>query len=298
MLYPLIFKPIVKKMIWGSESWIVSCRPQEMSVIDNGSCVGETFESYILRDKAAVLGSSFADCARFPLLIKIIRADDALSVQVHPDDAYAAQFGGEFDSGKNEMWYVLTPPHDGNLIIGLKPGTTREAMEKALKNETAENCLNRLPVKSGDMINIPAGLVHALTPGAVIAEVQQNSDITYRLYDYGRVGPDGKPRPLHISDALNVINFEGGDYPVSRSAVVSNYFNVTKHELTHTVHEKSDPSAFHILTCVEGNMTISAAAETVALSIGDTAFIPAALGGYTMTPLDDFAIFTKTLALM
>jgi len=291
MLYPLLLTQITKKMIWGREDWITTCRPQEMSIIKNGKFKGESLESYISKDKTAVLGEKFADCVRFPLLIKIIHADDTLSVQVHPDDDYAIKTGGE--SGKNEMWQILKPPHDGNLIIGLKPGTTKESFAQAIKkgNDEIENFLNRLQVKTGDMVNIPAGLVHALTPGAVILEAQQNSDITYRLYDYGRVGVDGKPRELHTADALNVINFET-EGTVTQS-VNTEFFKVSGHVVNARKEEKSNPFGFHILVCTEGLLNIVCGDESLELSEGNCVFIPAGLGAYEINPVNGHGVYTK-----
>jgi mannose-6-phosphate isomerase len=311
--YPIIFTPIYKEMIWGGkrlaemfgrklpsnkvgESWDISCRPNEMGVIANGPFAGETFENYINKNKREVLGSRLENCQRFPLLVKIIDANDALSIQVHPNDAQARQKAAA-DTGKSEMWYVLHPPHDGNLIIGLKPGVTREKLTEAYENGTVENCLNLLPVKTGDIINIPAGLVHALTPGIIVAEVQQNSDITYRLYDYNRLGLDGKPRPLHVQDALNVSDFEE---KIPKKAVTgltikkgeneltylicNPYFAVIKYSVSLPLAEKSNPAAFSIFTCVEGAAVIKTEETKVEIVKGSSVFIPAAMGAYTIVP--------------
>jgi len=288
-------------MIWGSESWDISCRPQEMGIIANGPYTGQTFEDYIGLDREKILGTRLKDVARFPLLVKIIDARDALSIQVHPCDAYAQQ-SGSADSGKSEMWYILQPPTDGHLIIGLKPGITREGLEAAYKNETVEDCLNRLPVKSGDMINIPAGLVHAITPGVVLAEVQQNSDITYRLYDYNRQGPDGKARPLHVEQALDVADFEG-KIPktiVAGNQIKSPHFTVTKYELDKPMEETTDAEAFCIFTCVKGVAKFQSGKSGKSgesgevLNAGDSVFLPAAMGRFVLSPCGGSAILLKS----
>ena len=313
--YPLLFTPIYKEMLWGGnrlgtkynrrlpydktgESWDVSCRPNEMGVIENGSAAGLTFEEYITRDRVGVMGTRLASQRRFPLLVKLIDANDTLSVQVHPDDAQA---GPGTDTGKNEMWYVLTPPTDGDLVIGLKPGVTPETLARAYEDGSVEDCLNRLPVKAGDIVNIPAGLIHALTSGVMVAEVQQNSDITYRLYDYNRLGLDGRPRQLHVSDALAVTDFDGripkatvpglciknGENNLVYS-IANPHFAVIKYELTQMQEETSDPAAFCIYTCVEGEAVIavdeSRGQEPVKLSVGRSVFIPAGMGQYTLGP--------------
>ena len=315
-LYPVVFTPIYKEMIWGGarlaglfnrslpggkigESWDISCRPGEMGVVANGAYAGETFEAYIAKDRAGVLGTRLANLERFPLLVKIIDANDALSIQVHPDDALA-KAAGSADSGKSEMWYVLNPPDDGRLIIGLKPGVTQQKLAEAYENGTVEDCLNYMTVKTGDMINIPAGLVHAPTPGIVVAEVQQNSDITYRLYDYNRMGLDGKPRDLHVKEALAVSDFDeripkqavtGLPVQVGKNTltyVICNpNFSIIKYELTALLTEVSNPAAFSIFTCVEGGAVIKTDTAAIEIPKGGSVFIPAGMGAYTIAPVND-----------
>jgi len=263
MLYPLLFSSIHKKMIWGSESWDVSCRQDEMSVIENGELAGLPFGEAIAKDPAAFLGTR-VKADKFPLLVKIIDTNDDLSVQVHPNDTYAAENG--LESGKSEMWYVMEAPKGGSLIIGLAEGTTPSQLR-----DDPMSCLQRIPIKKGDIINIPAGLVHAITKGVKVAEVQQNSDITFRLYDYNRLGLDGKPRELHIEQGLECVDFEATqDRPLP--------FTVLRQEINGTVTEAGDPETFVILTCVEGSCTVNG----VPLSEGRSAFIPAALDSYTI----------------
>jgi mannose-6-phosphate isomerase len=282
-LYPVLFEPIHKKMIWGGESWDVSCRPDEMSVIENGPYAGTFFDDYLNTDRKKTMGTRLAPLTRFPLLVKIITANDALSVQVHPCDDYAGQKGGG-DSGKNEMWYIIKPPTDGKLIIGLRGGVTFPLLMESIRSGNAADCLHYLSVKAGDMVNIPAGLVHALTRGAVVAEVQQNSDITYRLYDYGRIGPDGEPRPLHIEDALAVADFEGRIPKEIVQSIRCAHFAVNKLVLDNTLEASSDTEAFTILVCVEGAVTISCKGGETVIEANRSAFIPAGLGGYAVRP--------------
>jgi len=280
------------------ESWDISCRPQEMGIIENGPLAGTTFDAYINMDKQKVLGTRLQNCDRFPLLVKIIDANDVLSIQVHPCDAYAAQKGGA-DCGKNEMWYVLAPPRDGYLLIGLRPDITREKLQKAFENGTVENCMARLPVKVGDIIDIPAGLVHALTPGVMVAEVQQNSDITYRLFDFNRLDAHGNMRPLHTDDAFAVADF---DNKLAKTVVTGQsikkgeneliyainnpYFAIIKYVLDSPLTEESDPGAFSVYTCVEGHAAITAGEFEVQVAAGRSVFIPAGLGQYSVSPFE------------
>ncbi|MCL2528139.1 MAG: class I mannose-6-phosphate isomerase [Defluviitaleaceae bacterium] len=326
--YPLVFSPIYKEMLWGGsrlntlynrllpsnktgESWDISCRPGEMGIIENGPAAGMAFDEYIAQDRAGILGTRLAKEERFPLLVKIIDANDVLSVQVHPDDKYVTKKGESpgalwhpADTGKAEMWYILTPPTSGNLIIGLKPGITPGILRQAYENGTVEDCLNPLPVKAGDIVNIPPGLIHALTPGVMVAEVQQNSDITYRLYDYNRLGLDGKPRQLHVDDAIAVADFEGKlskttvqglsikkDGCTMVYTIVNPHFAAIKYELESKHEETSDPGAFCIYTCVEGEAAVvpsgtlqSGCVDGVNLVAGRSVFIPAGLGGYALWP--------------
>ncbi|MCL2378646.1 MAG: class I mannose-6-phosphate isomerase [Defluviitaleaceae bacterium] len=333
--YPLLLTPIYKEMIWGGnrlntmynrnspyektgESWDISCRLNEMGIIENGPAAGLTLADYIAKDRAGALGTRLANQDRFPLLVKLIDANDNLSVQVHPSDDFAkSAAAGQWqaaDTGKTEMWYILTPPDDGNLIIGLNPGITHNALRAALENGTVESCLHRLPVAAGDIVNIPAGLIHALTPGVMVAEVQQNSDITYRLYDYNRTGPDGKPRALHIEESLTVADFENkipkttipglaikkGDSTVTY-AIANQYFAVIKYELEGSLAETSNPAAFSIFTCVEGEAEITAPAPaapsgviSVHLPKGRSVFIPAGLGNYTIRPICERTTLLKS----
>ena len=275
MLYPILFIPIIKKMVWGSESWDISCRfnDNEMGVVENGFLAGTPFNELIAKNPEAFLGSRAYNIYKkrgFPLLIKIIDANDDLSVQVHPDDAYAAARG--LESGKSEMWYVMKAPEGGSLIAG----TTDDATpEKLRANPMA--CLKKLPVKQGDIIDIPAGLVHAITKGIMVAEVQQNSDITFRLYDYNRLGLDGSPRELHIDDGIAVTNFEL-KWQSGQSSVKNDHFTVLKYEVKGELKEKSDPEAFAVFTCVEGSCTIN----DVEVICGRSVFVPAALGQYAI----------------
>ncbi len=302
MLYPVLCVPVYKEMVWGGsrmksvygrsipsdktgESWDIVCRTVDntFSVIENGADAGKTLAEWFAADRAGTLGTRNAEKSVFPLLIKIIDAQDDLSVQVHPDDDYARAFG---ELGKNEMWYILEPPESGSLIIGLKEGVTREELRRACETGTGvEQCLNRLPVKRGDMVNLPAGMVHALTRGAMIAEIQQSSDVTFRLYDYGRLGLDGKPRPLHIEHSINTADFDNAlpKEVVKGNSVINEYYSVTKLEIDGTIREATDRGTFTLLTCVGGDCAVKTADGGTEIPLSRTAFIPAGLGEYALT---------------
>jgi len=314
-LYPILFEPIYKEMIWGGkklsdrygrvlpsdhtgESWDITYRENEMGRAANGEYAGRLFSEITGGDaesRARLLGRWF-ERADFPLLVKIIDANSDLSIQVHPNDGQARAISNK-PGGKREMWYVLDAPEAGSLIAGLKEGVTEEAFAAAARandGQAVEMMLNLLPVKRGDVIYIPAGLVHAITKGVMVAEIQQNADITYRIYDYGRIGLDGKPRRLDTGQALKAINFCA---PAAKTAIpgigvrgtpftyyiANRNFCAIEYKLDEAEYrEGSDPDKFFIFTCVEGGCFIKAGDATVPLSESYSVFIPAALGEYVI----------------
>ena len=310
-MQPIICKPIYKDLIWGGtrmaekygrvlpgesigESWDVSCRDLEMSVVDNGAWAGQTLGVLIEADRAGMLGANLAHTKNFPLLVKIIDAKDNLSVQVHPGDTYAREVEN-LPYGKTEMWYILDAPKGAELIIGLRDGITREDFGKAVADGAVEECLGRLPIAAGDVIFIAAGLVHAITAGVMLAEIQQNSDTTYRMYDYNRLGFDGKPRDLHIDKSMDVTDFAGvlrkeavPGITVGRDAYDLTYYIACPYFAAQTLalRGKADfvvnPARFEMLTCTEGETVITAEGGVLRLAAGQTVFLPAALGAYTL----------------
>jgi mannose-6-phosphate isomerase len=231
---------------------------------------------------------------KFPLLVKLLDARQDLSVQVHPDDDYAlAHENGEL--GKTEMWYVLHAEPGARLILGLQPGTTRVAFREALEAGTLEDVLRYVPVGAGQAVPVPAGTVHALLSGIVVTEIQQNSDTTYRVYDWGRVGADGNPRPLHIEKALDVIAF-GEEQPgaavrlplsdaagVMRSELVrSRYFVVEEVSLAPgAAHRGScDGSTLEIWGCMAGEVAVEWQGQPIVLPAIRYVLLPAALGPF------------------
>ena len=206
-VYPLKLKPAVKEIIWGgdklktaygkeapfdklAESWELTVRPDGMNVIENGEYAGMTLGEYIEKAGNSVIAAGY-DADRFPLLIKFIDARDRLSIQVHPSDDYA--LANENEYGKTEVWYIVEADEGAELVFGLSRDYTKEAFDKAVAENTVETLLNRVKVHAGEVYFIPSGLVHAIGAGILICEIQQNSNVTYRVYDYGRLGKDVPP---------------------------------------------------------------------------------------------------------
>jgi mannose-6-phosphate isomerase len=224
MLYPLIFEPRFKERIWGGrelerlfrkklpagkpigESWEISDRPGDESIIANGTLAGKTLRWLMENHAAEILGDAQATPeGRFPLLCKILDAREKLSLQVHPPASKAKELNGE---PKTEMWFIADAAPGASLYVGLKRGVTRAEFEKKIADGTVADCFHRIPVKAGDTMFLPSGRVHAIGDGLVIFEIQQNSDTTYRVFDWNRVGLDGKPRELHVAQSLASIDFD------------------------------------------------------------------------------------------
>jgi mannose-6-phosphate isomerase len=219
-IYPLTFDPIFKDYPWGgrnlgeklgrhipdgivAESWEIAGHPNGSSTVNQGPLAGLTLPQVQEKLGLDLVGGNNEGAlaqGKFPLLIKLLDANRWLSVQVHPNDDYAQKHEGDF--GKTEMWVVLSAEPNAEIIYGFKAGVTRESFARAIAEERTSDLLHRLPVKAGDVVFVPAGSIHALGPGVIVAEIQQNSDTTYRIYDWGR------PRPLHIQQSLDVLNFD------------------------------------------------------------------------------------------
>ena len=313
-IYPLTFEPVFRDYIWGgrnletklgrtlppgivAESWEISGHPSSPTQVDNGPLAGRTLPELLELSGVDLVGNrsqAMLDRGKFPLLIKLLDANKPLSVQVHPNDAYAnAHENGEL--GKTEMWYILYAKPDAHLIYGLKAGVTPNSFRQALEAGQLESCLHQLPVKAGDTIFIPSGSVHAIMGGILLAEIQQNSDTTYRVYDWNRLGADGKPRPLHIDKALDVINFDQVEPgPVSPQLLeVSNglrrdlittcpYFNVERvsSEPGTAFSGKCDGSTFEIWAVLSGQGRVAWSGAPVELQAVRFALLPAALGEF------------------
>jgi mannose-6-phosphate isomerase len=223
VFYPLTFQPIFKERVWGGrnlerlyqkrlpprmpvgESWEISDRPEGVSTISNGPWTGHDLRWLMERHRSGMLGQSWQGGHRFPLLVKILDAEHKLSLQVHPPEAVAPKLGGE---PKTELWYVAHATSKAELYVGLRRGVTRAEFERRIQDGTVADCFHHVPVKSGDVMFLPSGRVHALGAGNVIFEIQQNSDTTYRVFDWNRVGLDNRPRALHIEQSLACIDFQ------------------------------------------------------------------------------------------
>ncbi|MGL4990075.1 MAG: type I phosphomannose isomerase catalytic subunit [Sarcina sp.] len=310
-MYPIKFENLYYEKIWGGrdfasfrsnlpegnigETWDVACHENGMSVAANGQFKGMKFDEIIQKYGKEILGEKIGN--EFPLLVKLINSSENLSVQVHPGDEYARRVENSY--GKTEAWYVIDAKEGAQLIVGTK-NCDKETFAKAIENGETEGFLNRIDVKKGDCFLINSGLVHAICDGVIIAEIQQNSDITYRIYDYGR------PREIHVEKSLDVINFEleaeniGSkklqEFDGYQKAILcsNEYFTIEKYIVASEVTEQSNRDKFFIFTCVDGNgIIITDEKETLEINKGDSILIPATLGSYTlkgeMTLLKSFA---------
>jgi mannose-6-phosphate isomerase len=305
-LYPLLLKPALHTKVWGgrklaevmhkdlptAEPYGESWEMHDTAVIANGPLANMTMADALAQYGADLIGPGGKAEDGLPLLAKILDAADWLSVQVHPNDDQARQLEGQ-PRGKTEAWYVLSAEPNAKLVIGVHPGTSRAEIAHAIRGNTLEKMLVYADVQQGDVLFIPAGTIHALGPGLLIYEIQQSSDTTYRLYDWGRMGLDGKPRDLHIDKSLAVSNTDklpeirrvqpNGQQTVS--VVSSPFFTTLLHNISaeRPFTHSGEPRRFHILTCTEGNLTVEAGGQQIALGMGQTAFIPYAVGGFTLS---------------
>ena len=308
-MYPIKLKPAFKDYLWGgtrlrddfgkdcdfekiAESWELSCHKDGLSVIAEGELAGMSLEEYIEKNGNAVLGSNCDKFDNFPILIKLIDAKDKLSVQVHPNNDYALRVEGEY--GKTEMWYIVDCDEGATLLYGFKNEITKEEFRQRIENNTLLEVTNAVPVKKGDVFFIEAGTLHAIGKGILIAEIQQNSNTTYRIYDYGRVGADGKPRQLHIDKAVEVTKLAPATPYLVSEPVKKNgwsekllssceYFTVHALDIKEKAElEATNKSFVHILV-VEGDCVLSgeSIADIKAVK-GDSVFIPAGFGSFTL----------------
>ncbi len=268
-----------------AESWELSCHKDGQSVIANGEFAGVTLTEYIEKCGKAVLGKNCERFEYFPILIKLIDAKDNLSVQVHPDNDYAMRVEGEY--GKTEMWYIVDCEEGAELLYGFKKEISREEFADRIANNTLLEVTNNVPVHKGDVFFIDAGTLHAIGKGILIAEIQQNSNTTYRIYDYGRVGADGKPRELHVEKACEVTQLTPPVRPTkpmgekiqkdgysSTLLATSEYFNVNKLEIAEKAEIEVTDDSFVSLLCLDGSFTVN----DITLNKGESCFIPAGYG--------------------
>jgi mannose-6-phosphate isomerase len=303
-LYPLTFAPRFKDRVWGGrrlaelygkplpagtpigESWEICDRPGDASVIANGPLAGRDLRWLMEHHQAELLGPAPAQQGAFPLLIKILDARDKLSLQVHPPSAKAAALKGE---PKTEMWYIADADPGALLYVGLRKGVTRADFERALAAGTVESCFHQIPVKAGDTMFLPSGRVHAIGAGLVIFEIQQNSDTTYRVYDWNRAGLDDRPRALHIRESLESIDFadfEPALAPDQWSAAVPQVRPLVRHELFDVdacrmqpgLHSCLPGGSMRILGVAGGELLVGKGDTQVRLPAGSFCLIPACLG--------------------
>ncbi|MCA9976172.1 MAG: class I mannose-6-phosphate isomerase [Anaerolineales bacterium] len=310
--YPLTFKPVLKDYIWGgrnletlfgralppgdtAESWEIAAHPDGTTVVANGR-----FANTLLTDLHAQLGTDLIgtrnqwaqERQKFPLLIKLLDAHDNLSVQVHPDDTYALAHEGN-ELGKTEMWVVLHAAADAAVILGVKPGTTQDAFRAAITAGNLEPYMHYLPIQAGDVVCVPSGSLHALLSGAVLAEIQQNSNTTYRVYDWNRT-TNGRKRPLHIDKALDVINFAQVEPGLCQPQLVADeagmrryrlcanqYFTTERVEMAAGTQYQGicDGRTLEIWGCIAGAVDVNG----VDLTAVQFTLLPAALGPFTVT---------------
>jgi len=298
MLYPLKFKPQLLPKVWGSESWEVSCYGEYVSEVENGQLAGDSLQDLLETYMADLVGDSVYEIYgnRFPLLAKFIDAQDDLGVQVHPDDETA--YDRHRELGKTEMWYVVDAEEGGSLTLGFSRETDMDELQEALEQHRVMDLLQRVPVKRGDVIFLPAGTVHAINRGVKVAEIQESSDITYRIYDYERPGLDGRLRPLHIEDAIEVIDYTVNEQPkVQYEPLELGAVNLIKdpHFTTNLLcfnrvieRDYAPLDSFVIYMCVGGEATIEAAEcnePPLHIGKGESVLIPACLNDIRLTPI-------------
>ena len=326
MLYPLKFRPILKTVVWGGdkiapfkgietsqheigESWELSGVKDHESVVANGSLSGRTITELVQEYKGVLLGQHVYENSRdeFPLLVKFIDAKDDLSIQVHPDDELAEK--RHATHGKTEMWYVIGADEGASLMSGLSKGITPEEYAERVDNHTITDVLARYEVKSGDVFFLPAGRIHTICAGCFIAEIQQTSDITYRIYDYNRPGLDGKPRELHTELAKDAIDYTV--CPDHRTHYIPNpdgetevvkckYFETSVIDIkTPFIKDLSELDSFVVLVCIEGNGVLydteilndgPSKGHTISISRGETILIPASSTGIRIVPKEGMKI--------
>lgn len=289
--------PVFKNYIWGgnklvrkwnknsslntiAESW-------ELSVHKDGECLLEDGQAFTSILTESSMGTNCEKFDKFPILIKLIDAKEKLSIQVHPDDSYA--LANENDLGKTEMWYIADCEDNAGIYLGFNRQVKKQEIESAIENNTIENLLNFIPVKKGESFLINAGTIHAIGAGVTICEIQQNSNVTYRVYDYDRKDIYGNKRELHVKKALDVLDYNKFSKPYNNENNIlakCGYFTVLKYKVTDLLTLTSDKTTFNAITVMEGNGII----ENIKFVKGDTFFIPADYGDYKLSGNAEFIL--------
>jgi mannose-6-phosphate isomerase len=318
-LYPLTFQPIFKERVWGGralerlykkqlppnvpigESWEISDRPGDASVIANGPLAGKDLHWLMENHERELLGDAKSANGRFPLLIKILDAQEKLSLQVHPPAQKAAELKGE---PKTEAWYIADAAPGAELYVGLKRGVTRAEFEQKIKTGAVAECFHRVPVRAGDAMFLPSGRVHAIGAGLVIFEIQQNSDTTYRVFDWNRVGLDKKPRELHIAESLASIDFSDfepglvsakfdADVKVRRRNLVEDsLFSIEEFQAWAGAEFGIEVRQPWIVSVVKGKLAVTGQRVKVALASGEFCLIPAAVEAVDIEVENDSVFLT------
>lgn len=320
MLYPLKLIAPLKDYLWGgmklkseynkrtnltkvAESWELACHRDGMSQIKNGDAKGMTLAEYISEQGEKILGTKAEKFTYFPLLIKFIDAKEDLSIQVHPDNEYALRVEGEY--GKTEMWYIADCEPGASLLYGLKDKISTEEFAQHIRDNTLLEVCNRVSVHKGDVFFIDAGTLHAIGKGILITEIQQNSNTTYRVYDYGRIGSDGKSRELHVTKALDVTKLEPTishgrvqaeinfftDYEIQLLAACE-YFTVYRFDLHGVCTLKASIDSFQSILLLEGEVVLHYGVKKLSVKRGESIFIPAGMGDYQMKGNGSFIFST------
>jgi mannose-6-phosphate isomerase len=307
---PLAFQPMYQRLVWGGrrmeafrddlpegpigESWELADHAKGMSIVRGGPLDGTSLHELLQRDPEALVGRGFSGKV-FPLMVKLIDAADALSVQVHPDDALARKLGLG-DNGKTECWFMLDA--GGSLFQGTQAGVDLAAFRSALEQGRVSETLNRFSVERGDFFFLEARTVHALGAGCLLYEIQQTSDITFRVHDWGRVGLDGKPRQLHIQESLETIDFTRSgfgpvkpawEYDVKRGGELCRladcrYFNVEQRFTAGAPLLGGSPGTCSVVICIEGRARLATEAGSLQLEPRMTCLVPAAAGAFKVLP--------------
>lgn len=307
---PFKLQPAFKDYIWGgerlcagygkktemrplAESWELSCHPDGESVAASGPFAGRTLRLLVAEQGEALCGRRCAGFTDFPMLIKLIDAAHPLSIQVHPSDEYALKNENSF--GKTEMWVILDAQPDSFLYYGFNREVSQEELRAAIEENRLEELLEKRPVKRGDVVFIPAGTLHAIGAGIVLCEIQQNSNLTYRVYDYGRLGSDKKPRPLHVEKALAVLNrcpAVGSFAPAGEEQAVGDarlqllaacrYFTVHSLKLQGEYIGHASAESFCCLICTEGSGELRCGSAFLPIQKGESVFIPADAGEWRL----------------
>lgn len=307
MLYPLTFEPILKERIWGGtklntllgkrlpngtagESWEISTIPGDISVVSNGTHKGKSLTKLIEEHPREILGNAVYERfgTQFPLLIKFIDARDDLSIQVHPNDKLAQERHNCM--GKTEMWYVMDADEDARIIVGFKNKSSPEQYIENLRNKSLGDILHQVPVKPGDVYLIETGTIHAIGAGTLLAEIQQTSDITYRIYDWDRVDTAGKSRELHIDQALEAMNYNvvnaKQEYPTTTNkpskVLECPHFAINHISVDGQTMLTHNASSFRIYICTEGQFNLETPEGRHHFKKGNTLLIPAALRNFVI----------------